>query len=131
MMRSRRAAVNAKQARLSGAGKAWGPCCSLRTKLPGQAIGSGLNGFCPALQRLDGEPPDRAGNTESTHDLARKVLHRNGNAPHFRIELAIVEGNAAPPHFLDLAQQSRDLSYRVVGGRFEVSPLQEGRKLFG
>src|SRR5579875_464825 len=58
------------------------------------------------LQRLDRQAPDRAGDPERADRLTGKIPHRQCDAAHFRVELAVIEGDAEPPHLGDLAPQA-------------------------
>src|SRR3982074_3697079 len=97
------AAVNAKRAasllgRLSRLRRG-----ALGTESPGQAIGGRLHDLGPALQGLDGEAPDRAGDAERADGLSGEILHRDRHAADLEIEFAVVERDAAAPDLFDLA----------------------------
>jgi hypothetical protein len=60
-----------------------------------------------------------------------KIHHRHRNAAHFRIELAIVEGDAAALDLGDLAQQHRDAVIDFLVDGFISCAFKETLQLIG
>src|ERR1700760_540656 len=78
----------------------WRPlslCEALGAEFGGQAIGGRPHEPGVALQRLIGQPPDRAGNTERADHLAGEIEDRNRDTADLGVEFAIVERDAGAP----------------------------------
>src|SRR5882672_64751 len=98
-------------------------------KFSGQAIGRRLNDLSAAVQRLVGQPPDRTGNTERPDNLPGKIRYRHRDATHFRIEFAVVKGDAAALDLGNFAQQHRNVGDRLRCRWFQVGAFKEALQL--
>ena len=90
-----------------------------------------LHDFRLFLLHLVGQSPDRAGNADRADGLAGEVLDRDRHAADFEIEFAVVERDAGPPDFVDLAQQHRYFGNRLLGRRLQLHAAEEMRQLVG
>ena len=120
-----RAEVNVKCVAGSALRRFGDRCRGLGAEVGRQAVGRALQHFRAALQRLDREAPDRAGDAERADDLPAEVAHRHGDAADFQIEFAIVERDAGVADFLDLAQERRRRGDRFFGRRLEFDARKE------